>query len=74
MLLYTDGVLETQNQSGDFLGEEGMLEIIRDQLGGTAQSVQDALLAGLYNFTSAEPQKDDITIMTLIRDQHSRAL
>jgi serine phosphatase RsbU (regulator of sigma subunit) len=74
LLLYTDGVLETQNQSGDFLGEVGMLEIIRDQLGGTAQSVQDALLAGLYSFTGTEPQVDDITIMTLIRDQHSRAL
>ena len=51
LLLYTDGVLETQNHLGEFLGEEGMLSIIRNQLGGSAQSVQDALLAGIYNFT-----------------------
>jgi hypothetical protein len=74
LLLYTDGVMEAQDQNGDFLGKEGMLDIIRGQLGSSAQAVQDALLAGLYNFTGSEPQLDDITIMTLIRDQHSKAL
>jgi serine phosphatase RsbU (regulator of sigma subunit) len=72
LLLYTDGVIEVQNQRGEFLGEAGMLDIIRNQLGRSAQSVQDALLAGLYNFTTSAPQEDDITIMTLIRDQNSK--
>ncbi len=74
LLLYTDGVMEAQDHNGDFLGKEGMLDIIRGELGSPAQTVQDALLAGLYNFTGSEPQLDDITIMTLIREQHSKAL
>jgi serine phosphatase RsbU (regulator of sigma subunit) len=72
-LLYTDGVLDSQNQNRDFLGEEGMLDIIRDQLGSSAQAVQDALLSGIYSFAGSEPQVDDITIMTLVRDKTPRS-
>jgi serine phosphatase RsbU (regulator of sigma subunit) len=73
LLLYTDGVLDSQNQNRDFLGEEGMLDIIRDQLGSSAQAVQDALLSGIYSFAGSEPQVDDITIMTLVRDKTPRS-
>jgi hypothetical protein len=68
-LLYTDGVLEAQNQRGEFLGEEGMQGIIQSQMGHSAQAVQDALLSGVNAFTGPEPQVDDITLMVLIRDQ-----
>jgi sigma-B regulation protein RsbU (phosphoserine phosphatase) len=74
LLLYTDGVLDTQDQYGEFLGEEGMLDIIQTQMGKSAREVQDALLSGVYNFAGSEPQVDDITLMVLIRDQHARAL
>ena len=69
LLLYTDGVLEAQNQEGEFLGEEGMLDIVQSQIGYSAQMVQDTLLAGVKAFTAPEPQVDDITLMVLIRDQ-----
>jgi serine phosphatase RsbU (regulator of sigma subunit) len=74
LLLYTDGVLDTQDQYGEFLGEEGMLDIIQTQMGKSAREVQDALLSGVYNFAGSEPQVDDITLMVLIRNQHARAL
>lgn len=74
LLLYTDGVLDTQDKFGDFLGEEGMLDIIQAQMGQSAREIQDALLSGVYNFAGSEPQVDDITLMVLIRDQHPRAL
>ncbi len=69
LLLYTDGVLEAQNQRGEFLGEEGIKGIIQSQMGQSAQAVQDALLSGVNAFTGPEPQVDDITLMVLIRDQ-----
>jgi serine phosphatase RsbU (regulator of sigma subunit) len=69
LLLYTDGVLEAQNQEGEFLGEEGMLDIVQSQIGYSAQMVQDTLLAGVKAFAGPEPQLDDITLMVLIRDQ-----
>jgi len=68
LLLYTDGVLDTQNQRGEFLGEEGMLDIIQSQIGHSARTVQDTLLSGLYNYAGSEPQVDDITLMVLIRN------
>lgn len=68
LLLYTDGVLDTQNQRGEFLGEQGMLEIIQPHLGESAQTVQDTLLSGVYSFSGAEPQTDDITLMIVLRD------
>jgi serine phosphatase RsbU (regulator of sigma subunit) len=67
-------VLDTQDKFGDFLGEEGMLDIIQAQMGQSAREIQDALLSGVYNFAGSEPQVDDITLMVLIRDQHPRAL
>jgi serine phosphatase RsbU (regulator of sigma subunit) len=74
LLLYTDGVLDCQNPDREFLGEEGMLDIVRNQLGSSAQTVQDGLLAGINKFIGSEPQTDDITIMTLIRNKRSKGL
>jgi serine phosphatase RsbU (regulator of sigma subunit) len=68
LLLYTDGVLDTQNPHGEFLGEEGMLKIIQTQMGFSARMVQDTLLSGVYNFAGTRPQVDDVTLMILIRD------
>jgi len=69
LLLYTDGVIDAQNPLGEFLGEEGMLNIIQTRIGQSAKSVQETLLATLGDFAGAEPQVDDITLMTLIRDK-----
>lgn len=68
LLLYTDGVVDAQNRSGDFLGEQGMLDIIRPHFGQPAKNIQDILLSNLSSFAGAEPQLDDITLMVLIRD------
>jgi sigma-B regulation protein RsbU (phosphoserine phosphatase) len=69
LLLYTDGVIDAQNPFGEFLGEEGMLNIIQTRIGQSAVSVQETLLATLGDFAGAEPQVDDITLMTIIRDK-----
>ena len=69
LLLYTDGVIDAQNPQGEFLGEEGMLNIIQSQIGQSASRVQETLLSTLGDFAGVEPQIDDITLMTLVRDQ-----
>lgn len=71
LLLYTDGVIDAQNPFGEFLGEEGMLNIIQTRVGQSAISIQETLLATLGDFAGAEPQVDDITLMTLIRERRS---
>jgi serine phosphatase RsbU (regulator of sigma subunit) len=67
LLLYTDGVLDAQNRGGDFLGEQGMLNIIKPHIGRSALNIQDTFLSSLYSFAGAEPQIDDITLMVIIR-------
>ncbi len=74
LLLYTDGVIDAQNPFGEFLGEEGMLNIIQTRIGQSAVSVQETLLATLGDFAGAEPQVDDITLMTIIREKGSGTL
>lgn len=69
LLLYTDGVIDAQNPFGEFLGEQGMLNIIQTRIGKSAVSIQETLLATLADFAGAEPQVDDITLMTLIREK-----
>jgi hypothetical protein len=68
LLLYTDGVLDAQNQQGQFFGEQGMLDIMQIQAGGPVERFQDALLDAIYGFSGAEPQVDDISIMILKRE------
>ncbi len=71
LLLYTDGVIDAQNPFGEFMGNEGMLNIIQTRIGQSAVLVQETLLATLADFAGAEPQVDDITLMTLIREKDS---
>jgi hypothetical protein len=68
LLLYTDGVIDAQNPFGEFMGNEGMLNIIQTRIGQSAVLVQETLLATLADFAGAEPQVDDITLMTIIRE------
>ena len=68
LLLYTDGVLDAQNQHGQFFGAQGMLDLMQMQAGQPVQVVQDALLNAIYTFSGAEPQVDDISIMIVNRD------
>ena len=69
LFLYTDGILEAQNLRGELFGERGILNIVQKKLGSSAQEIQDAVLSGIYSFTGAQPQSDDITLMTLLRSQ-----
>lgn len=68
LLLYTDGILDAQNQSGEYLGEQGMLDIVKPLVGQSAVNIQDKLLSSLSNFAGPEPQTDDITLMVVIRN------
>jgi serine phosphatase RsbU (regulator of sigma subunit) len=68
LLLYTDGVVDAQNQQREFFGVEQMLEVVQEMGGSTAMAVQEALISRLFSFVGAEPQLDDIALMILIRE------
>jgi type II secretory pathway predicted ATPase ExeA len=68
LLLYTDGVLDALSPQQERFGSEQMLEAALAKLGGSAQDLQDGLLARLQQFIGDEPPFDDLTLMTVMRD------
>lgn len=68
LFLYTDGVPDAQNQEKERFGTEQMLEVAQANLGRSVWEFQDDLLARLQQFMGDEPQFDDITLMTVMRN------
>jgi serine phosphatase RsbU (regulator of sigma subunit) len=70
LVLYTDGITESRNESGEELGHEGLLAMVR---GLTKSPLEGpvgfghALVAGLESFRGNGPQRDDETLMLLQR-------
>jgi sigma-B regulation protein RsbU (phosphoserine phosphatase) len=70
LLLYTDGVTESRNESGEELGQEGLLALVRglpvDPMGGLVAFGQD-LVARLERFRGRGLRQDDETLVLLQR-------
>jgi phosphoserine phosphatase RsbU/P len=70
LLLYTDGITESRDQSGEELGQEGLLALARglpvDSPEGPA-AFGHALVAGLQRFRGGGTQRDDETLVVLQR-------
>ncbi|MCU0488737.1 MAG: PP2C family protein-serine/threonine phosphatase [Anaerolineales bacterium] len=69
LLLYTDGVLDALNHHRQSFGDARMLEAVQRLVNPSAQDVQDALISSVRAFTGDEPQYDDITLMTVLRQR-----
>lgn len=67
VVLYTDGLGEGQNSSGELFGEGEMHQVLATRAGSTAREVVDALFAGLDRFTGGGPLRDDTTVVVLRR-------
>jgi sigma-B regulation protein RsbU (phosphoserine phosphatase) len=67
-LLYTDGISEAQNRSGELFGEEQIRSYIQTVRESPAREIQDGLISRVYTFAGSEPQVDDITLVVLSRE------
>jgi serine phosphatase RsbU (regulator of sigma subunit) len=68
LVLYTDGVTEAQNPTGDFFDEDLLIDAVQTHLGLPAHEIQASILDSLQNFVGDFSQSDDITLMILTRD------
>jgi sigma-B regulation protein RsbU (phosphoserine phosphatase) len=70
LLLYTDGITESRNESGEELGHEGLLALVR---GLTISPLEGPVVFGhalvdtLKRFRGRGPQRDDETLVLLQR-------
>jgi sigma-B regulation protein RsbU (phosphoserine phosphatase) len=67
LLLYTDGVSEARNASGEELGEARIEAFLTRSEEQSSESMIKALLEDVKAFRNGVPQHDDITIMALRR-------
>lgn len=68
LLLYTDGIPEAENGSGEFYEEFRLVDVAKKHLGGSAEEMQASILNNLKDFIGDAPQSDDVTLMILVRD------
>jgi phosphoserine phosphatase RsbU/P len=70
LLLYTDGITESRNESGEELGREGLLALVHDLPADSLEgpvAFGQALVERLKGFRGSGRQRDDETLVVLQR-------
>ncbi|HEX6811259.1 MAG TPA: fused response regulator/phosphatase [Planctomycetota bacterium] len=67
LVLYSDGVTEAFDTSGQLFGEEGLVAHLAASPGRTARETVDGIAGAIRRFAGAEPQSDDIAILAVRR-------
>ena len=63
MFLFTDGVLEAENQQGEPFFEKRLIEIIASHSGETMDHLLDDILASVLTFSQARQFDDDVCLL-----------
>ena len=61
LLLYTDGILEASNKSGEFFGAERLCHLLQDTARSTAHEAADRIIQTVKQWSSS--QDDDLTVL-----------
>lgn len=67
LVLYTDGITEAENPSGNELGQKGLLELARGLKVESPVQINHALMSGVQAFRGDGPRHDDETLVVLQR-------
>jgi phosphoserine phosphatase RsbU/P len=65
IIIYSDGVTESQNINGEFFGRNRLIEVISAHAADSCALIHDAIYAAVAAFTEGAPQSDDITVLIL---------
>ena len=65
LVIFTDGVVEAENEAGDQFGETRLLASLQSEGGKRAGAALEALMSSIDAFVANAPQHDDITSMIL---------
>ena len=63
LVIFTDGVVEADNDRGDEYGEQRLLYVVHTGAGLTPSQLLESLVADVDRFVAGAPQHDDITCM-----------
>jgi serine phosphatase RsbU (regulator of sigma subunit) len=65
LVVFSDGVTEALDPSGNEFGEDRLSSAITDDSGSTAATVLEHLLTTVHEFTAGAAQADDVTVLVL---------
>lgn len=65
VFLYTDGVNESENSSGEFFGTEALENELKKHIGLKTDTVSSDVLKTVREFSKGAVQSDDLTILTM---------
>jgi serine phosphatase RsbU (regulator of sigma subunit) len=66
LIVYTDGVSEARNGTGEEFGAARLLQVAHTQPCCAAQPMLDALIGAIHAFIGSAPQFDDITLLVAV--------
>jgi len=67
LVLYTDGVVEAQNASGEFFEEERLLAVFTATDGLPAAAIRDRIVQAARDFAGEGGLGDDLTVVVVRR-------
>lgn len=63
VLLFTDGIIEAENQQGDPFSETGLVSIVEECLESSLSDLLDSIVAGALTFQGCETFEDDVCLL-----------
>jgi len=67
LILYSDGVTDTQSPDGELFGRKRLIEVIRKNLGTPAEELRKAIFRDTQRFQGDTEQFDDFTLIIIRR-------
>ncbi|MBI5690242.1 MAG: SpoIIE family protein phosphatase [Verrucomicrobia bacterium] len=68
LVLYTDGITEAANEEGKEFSGSRLADSVRALYGRPPREINDAVLEAVHRFAGETPQRDDYTLVTLVRE------
>jgi sigma-B regulation protein RsbU (phosphoserine phosphatase) len=65
ILIGTDGIHETRNDSDQMFGQKRLQEIIQQHADGSAKNIKDHVINSVRNFRGKASQEDDVTLVVI---------
>jgi sigma-B regulation protein RsbU (phosphoserine phosphatase) len=65
LIILTDGVTEARSASGEFFGQERVLDVVRTHRGQRARPIVEALFRSVREHQGSRAQADDITAVVV---------
>jgi serine phosphatase RsbU (regulator of sigma subunit) len=65
LVVYSDGVTEALNVSGEEFGEDRLAAVVAEHYAADATTILNAIVRAVQTFSHGAPQHDDVTAMVV---------